>query len=139
LLAAATVFALAAGRTTAAVPTEGLVAHWSFDEGSGTTAADRSGNGHTGTFQYGASWATGAQCKVGACVSLDGADDYVRVLDAAGLRLTGDVTVSAWIKPTAFGTERTVVSKRYEFELGAIDDAPPYPLRWTHKAAGGRW
>jgi glucose/arabinose dehydrogenase len=137
LLAAATVLAVAPGPTTAAVPTQGLVAHWSFDEGSGTTAADRSGNGHTGTFQYGAAWAAGAQCKLGACVSLDGIDDYVRVLDAASLKLAGDVTVSAWIKPTAVGTDRSVVSKRYEFELGAIDKATPYPLRWTHKTPSG--
>ena len=121
----------------AAVPTAGLVAHWSFDEGSGTNTADRSGNGHTGTLQYGAAWATGAQCKLGACVQLDGSDDYVRVVDASSLKLTGDVTISAWIKPTAVGTERTVVSKRYEYELGAIEDVAPHPLKWTHKAAGG--
>ena len=34
-------------------------------------------------------------------MSFDGADDYVRVLDAAALKLTGDVTISAWIRPTA--------------------------------------
>jgi glucose/arabinose dehydrogenase len=135
--AVATLLASAAGPTTAAVPTEGLVAHWSFDEGSGSTAADRSGNGHAGSLQYGATWAAAAQCKLGACVSLDGSDDYVRVLNKASLELTGDVTVAAWIKPAAVGSERTVVSKRYEFELGAIDDVAPHPLKWTHKAAGG--
>ena len=31
----------------------GLVAHWKFDEGAGTTAADSSGNGHTGTLTNG--------------------------------------------------------------------------------------
>jgi hypothetical protein len=140
LFATAIVIGLGAGATRqadAAVPTAGLVAHWSFDEGSGTSAADRSGNGHAGTVQYGATWAAGAQCKLGACVQLDGSDDYVRVTDTASLKLTGDVTVSAWIKPTAVGTERTVVSKRYEYELGAITAAAPHPLKWTHKAAGG--
>ncbi len=129
--------AAASRQAEAAVPTAGLVAHWSFDEGSGTTAADRSGSGHTGTLNYGAAWTSGAQCRLGACLSLDGSDDYVRVSDAASLKLTGDVTISAWIKPTAVGTERTVVSKRYEYELGAIGAAAPHPLKWTHKAAGG--
>ena len=32
----------------AAAPPNGLVGYWSFDEGSGSTAADGSGNGHTG-------------------------------------------------------------------------------------------
>ena len=32
------------------------VAHWTFDEGSGVTTADVSGNGHTGTLVNGASW-----------------------------------------------------------------------------------
>src|SRR3989344_5708931 len=30
-------------------PTSGLVAHWKFDEGSGTTVSDSSCNGNTGT------------------------------------------------------------------------------------------
>ena len=33
----------------AAAPTNGLVGYWNFDESSGTTASDMSGNGNTGT------------------------------------------------------------------------------------------
>jgi hypothetical protein len=29
------------------------------------------------------------------------------------------------------------VSKRYEFELGWIDSAAPYPLKWSYKTASG--
>ena len=36
-----------------AVSEPGLVAHWKFDEGSGTTASDSSGNGNTGTLVNG--------------------------------------------------------------------------------------
>ena len=118
-------------------PTQGIVGYWAFDEATGTTAVDGSGNGHAGTFQYGVARASVVECRRGGCVSLDGVDDYVRILDAAALKLIGDVTVSAWIKPTGLGTAQSIVSKRYEFELGEIASASPYGVRWTHKATGG--
>jgi glucose/arabinose dehydrogenase len=118
-------------------PTAGLVGHWAFDEGSGTSAADGSGRGHAGLLTYGPAWRPAAQCKVGGCLSLDGVNDYVRVLDAAPLRLTGSVTVAAWIRPASVGAKQSLVSKRYEYELGPLQDAAPHPLNWSHKAAGG--
>jgi hypothetical protein len=56
--------------------TKGLVAYWSFDEGSGNIAYDSSGNGNHGTI-YGAKWTSG---KFGQALSFDGVDDYVRIL-----------------------------------------------------------
>jgi large repetitive protein len=118
-------------------PTVGLVGHWAFDEGAGTTAADSSGNGLDGTLQYSPGWATNGSCHRGACISFDGSDDYVRIPDSAALRLTGDLTVSAWIRPTGARTLQSVVSKRYEFELGPVSNLAPYPLRWSHKQEDG--
>src|SRR6185369_15042419 len=45
----------------------GLVAAYSFDEGTGTTAADKSGNGNNGTLINGATWSTTS--KFGAAAS----------------------------------------------------------------------
>lgn len=42
-------------------PTPALQAWWKFDEGTGTTAADSTVNGHAGTFPNGANWITGRQ------------------------------------------------------------------------------
>src|SRR4051812_22134562 len=53
--------------------TGGLVAAYSFDEGSGTTASDASGNGHGGTVA-GATWATG---KFGSALSFNGTSSHV--------------------------------------------------------------
>lgn|GEM_PF-1630628 len=50
------------------------VAHWTFDEGSGTQVFDQSGNGHHGTIQNGASWSTGIN---GGAIEFDGIDDHV--------------------------------------------------------------
>ncbi|MBI2024268.1 LamG domain-containing protein, partial [Candidatus Giovannonibacteria bacterium] len=83
-------------------PTTGLVAHWKFDEGSGTTALDSSGNNNTGTLTNGPLWTTG---KIGGALNFDGVNDYVRVNDpGAGsvLDLPGNFTISAWAKFDAF-------------------------------------
>ena len=87
----------------------GLVAAYNFNEGSGTSAADSSGNGHTSTLANGPTWTTG---KYGDALSFDGADDYVNVPDAASLDLTS-WTISAWIYPTSlpFVTWKTILCK----------------------------
>ena len=82
---------------TPVLPT-GLVAGWSFNAGTGTTAVDSSGNGNTATLQNGATWAAG---KYGNGVSFDGVDDLVRVASSASLTLTTGMTLAAWIKPAA--------------------------------------
>jgi glucose/arabinose dehydrogenase len=114
------------------------LASWAFDEGSGSTAADGTGNGFDGTLTYGPTWASVVNCRRGSCIQLDGSNDYVKVLDAAALRLTGDVTVSAWIKPTSLGAKHSIVSKRYEFELGPTETGSPYALGWSHKTPSGK-
>ncbi len=73
----------------------GLVGYWSFDEGSGTTAHDSSGNLNDGTI-YGATWTDG---KFGKALSFDGIDDYVAVPGSPSLNNISDaVTIAAWVK-----------------------------------------
>jgi len=55
-------------------PIPNLIAHWTFDEGSGTTAYDSVGDNH-GTI-YGAQWTTG---QIDGALSFDGVDDYVDI------------------------------------------------------------
>jgi hypothetical protein len=71
------------------------VALWHFDEGSGTTTSDASGNGHDGAIT-GATWTTAG--RFGSALEFDGDGDYVRVLDDPDLDLTDEVTVTAWVK-----------------------------------------
>ena len=82
-----------------------LVGHWTFNEGSGTTAYD-SANSHNGTI-YGAEWTTSGD------LSFDGVGDYVRVPDAPSLDLTVftlDVRFQIDAMP-AFGQSWTILSK----------------------------
>jgi hypothetical protein len=81
-----------------------LVAHWKFDEGSGTTATDASGNGNTGTLVNGPLWAAG---RVGNALYFDGIDDNVTVPDSASLHLSSAFTLSAWVNPTVAQSDFT--------------------------------
>ena len=78
------------------------VAHWKFDEGSGTTAADSSGKGNTATVS-GAAWTSG---KVGAgALSFNGTSDYVAVASNASLTsIVNNFTLSFWANPSQSST-----------------------------------
>ena len=82
--------------------TNGLVGHWAFDEGSGSTAADSSPSGKDAAIVTGTSapqWVSG---KMGGALYFDGIDDRVNVLSvpAAIYGFTSeDFSVSAWINP----------------------------------------
>ena len=60
---------------------------YAFNEGSGTTAADASGSGLTGTLTNGATW--GAGRNAGA-VSLDGVNDFVELGNPTALAVDGE-------------------------------------------------
>jgi hypothetical protein len=77
-------------------PQGGLVAYWPLDEGTGATAADLTGNGHTGTVD-GAAWTNG---QAGGALSFDGVNDRMTTLESSLLRLPGDMAVSFWMKRT---------------------------------------
>lgn len=101
--------------TTSAASEEkapGPVAYWSFNEGFGTTTQDATTNNNDGTIS-GAAWQTEDQCVAGKCLSFDGTDDYVQVLDTSVLDFgTGDFTISAWVKRTsASGSWEWIISK----------------------------
>ena len=89
----------------------GLVAAYSFDQGSGTTAPDASGTGNTGTLTNGAAWSSTG--KYGGAISFDGVNDSVTVADSASLDLTSGMTLEAWVRPSTLGTTwRTVIFKQ---------------------------
>ncbi len=76
----------------------GLIAAYSFDAGSGPTAADSSGNGIGGTLS-GATWTTAG--KYGNALSFNGTTSYVDLGNPAALQLTGSMTIEAWVKAAA--------------------------------------
>src|SRR5262245_56234880 len=82
----------------AVVNPSGLVAAYGFEEGSGTTAKDRSGSGNAGSLS-GATWTSAG--RFGGALSFNGHSSWVTVADAASLDLRSALTLEAWVKPTA--------------------------------------
>ena len=72
--------------------------YWDFNEGSGDTAYDRSGNGNDGT-RHGATWVDNGGC--GNALSFDG-DDYVDC--GKDPSITDDATIEAWVNFAAAPT-----------------------------------
>jgi len=72
-----------------------VTGYWHFDEGTGTSTADASGNGASGTLTNGPTWQSGSNCKAGGCLSFDGTDDYVLGVD---LEFTTVMSGSIWAK-----------------------------------------
>ena len=113
--------------------TNGLIAYWPFNEGSGNSANDASGNNQTAYLYNGTAWTTG---HVGpAALNFDGADDLVGVnIDA--WNLVNTFSYSFWAYPTAtheidpegtsgyagYSGQRYVWSPNW-FEAGEVDSA----------------
>jgi chitodextrinase len=133
----------------ASAQTSGLVAAYAFDEGSGTTAVDSSGNNNTGTID-GAAWTTAG--RFGNALVFNGSA-RVTVGDAASLQPTTGMTLEAWVNPSAVTSVwRDVIYKgndNYFLEatstnggapgaggtFGEVYGAAPLPANtWTHLA-----
>ena len=76
-----------------------LVAHWRFDETSGTTAFDASGNGHDGTIMGDPQWVPG---KLGGALEFDGSGDYVDCGSSPDFEIAVNITIACWIKVDVF-------------------------------------
>jgi hypothetical protein len=102
------------------------VAVYSFNEGSGTTVHDSSGNGNNGTLQGGAAWTTSG--RYGNAISFNGTNAYVNVPNSSSVQLTTAMTLEAWINPTLRnGVWRDVIYKgndKYYLEADSTSGKP---------------
>ncbi len=133
-----------------------IAGEWGFNEGTGTSAMDASGNDRTGTLVNGAAWSSDAPSGTGYSISLNGSNAYVSVSSVPGLKYTGgDFSVSAWIKPGAGETNGGyIISKPwnsagdYNYTLNyatngrislGLAGATSYLLETTVAVPVGRW
>jgi alpha-L-arabinofuranosidase len=84
-------------------------AYLTFDEGSGTTAGDASGNGYAATLLGGAAWSTGV---VGASsLALPGTPGSFAEVPGLIVDTTQSFTVAAWVKLNSLTGYQTFVSE----------------------------
>ena len=107
--------------TTSAAPS-GLVAAYGFDEGSGTTVTDASGNGNNGTVAN-TTWSTAG--KFGGALSFNGTSSVVTIPNSASLQLSSGMTLEAWVDPSTVNAAwRDVIYKANDnFYLEATSTA----------------
>ncbi len=95
----------------ALVSAQGLLAHWKFDEGAGSTAMDSVG-GYVADFMEDADWAGSG--KIGSnAVYFDGDGDYLQTDLLDDMQFAYDFTVCAW-----FNTEDTFENQHHMIWIG---------------------
>jgi hypothetical protein len=100
----------------------GLAGYWRFDEGSGSTTIDSSGNGNTGTLMGGPAWTTGIS---GGALQFNGSN-YVSVPNSSSLSIGGSAI--------SFGAMYYHTSTSDGFLLGKIGSNYTYGLAIDNSA-----
>jgi hypothetical protein len=99
-----------------------LEAHWTFDDIDGDEVHDSSGNGLRGTLVNRPVAVSGID---GRAVALNGVDQWIDLGDPASLRLTGSMTVTAWVNSSAFPIDDAAIVSNTEqigFQLDTTVD-----------------
>jgi hypothetical protein len=103
-----------------------LEADWKLDESGGRVALDSSGQGLNGRFSREPKRVEGV---MGRAVVFNGKKDYIDFGRSTALRLTGSMTISAWIKPSAFPGDDAAIVSQFQGTFGyqldtTVDEGP---------------
>lgn len=97
----------------------GLVGYWKLNQGAGSSALDSTANANTGTLtnmnttgNATSGWNV-TNCKYGNCLQFDGVNDYVNYGTAESIDLTGNYTISMWVKTSTTSSVKTLYQKNY--------------------------
>ncbi len=107
----------------------GPVGYWKFDDHTGVTANDSSGNGFSGTLNgtLGSQWKPG---KFGTSLNFNGSDNFLSVSNSATLMPPNDLSISIWVKLSQLSSakgedqiiyvQRNVASPYASFDLTSL-------------------
>jgi len=109
-----------------------LIGYWPFDEGSGTTTADRSLNGYTGTIYGGTTWTEGVY---GSALQFDGSDSNVGT-DLSLLNDLGAFTLACWVSGSNTTTYTSIIGQNDLIEFGFTSENGGQLGTWM---AGNQW
>ncbi len=79
------------------------IAYWKFNDGSGGSAADSSGNNLRATVTW-LEWQSQSACKIGACIGTDSDNDVITTPSSLIFNTSSALTYSTWLK---FGSAYT--------------------------------
>src|SRR5262245_407194 len=120
----------------------GLVAAYGFNETSGATVTDASGNSNSGTLGSGVTRTTAG--RFGSALVFNGGS-FVTVPNAASLNLTTAMTLESWVFPTATPTNwSTVLMKEqpghlvYTLYAGSPANRPNVYFNVSNNSSGER-
>jgi len=104
------------------VQTGELVGWWKLDESGVSTAADSTGNGHTGTLHNNPTWQPSGGQLDGA-LSFDKVDDYVTITDFDYTNDSNEFSLGFWFKLADFSGDeyQYVFSHGLEMEYNNLD------------------
>lgn len=107
-----------------------LLAYYPLEEiqitGSGGTVTDETGNGYDGTTKDGVS--TDISGKIGSAFSFDESASRVEVPDTAALRLSGDMTITFWMKTTGLGSSPNVNNQTHMVDKSDFNNKVGYTI-----------
>jgi len=96
---------------TVSAPSAGLLARWRFNEAAGNTASDSTANPANVTLNRGASFKVG---RAGNSIYLDGVDDVGVIGQPTKLKISGKITLGAWIKPERSDGLRSIITHGWD-------------------------
>ena len=111
------------------VPTNGLVGWWPFNG----NANDESGNGNNGTVN-GATLTSDRNGVTNTAYSFDGNGDFINCGNLPSVNITGNVSISVWLKISDFNNDHGIVSKSglYDLITNSNNSNPPLDkIRWN--------
>ena len=86
-----------------------LVAHWTFDDGTGNTAKDSVDNAHPGTIGGTANWVNG---QLGGALDFDGSTNYVDI-EGENPIISGTFSLTMWV----YARDIPTAAKEYRMPL----------------------
>jgi plastocyanin len=116
----------------------GLIGAYLFNEGSGTTASDTSGNNPAGAIS-GATWTTAG--KYDDALTFNGSTNYVDLGNPTALQSTGSMTWTAWVKATSTPADDGQIIAKSDgnsgWQLKTSPDTGPHTFAISVSSGGG--
>ncbi|MFM6408660.1 MAG: LamG-like jellyroll fold domain-containing protein, partial [Microcystis sp.] len=121
---------------------QGLAGYWKFDETSGNTVYDLSGNNNNATLINGIQRTLANPNPIarpeGKALYFDGVNDYVNAGTNSSLEVTNTLTLEAWINPQKQiqADGGIIVNREGEYEVAVWSDGT---IRWAFANSNPGW